>query len=194
MPKGPEPQISIPAEGLARAVPNERELQEEEPARDRGAAVGVSVGGEGASSKRAVVLYDYDAAEENEISLAEGQVVGEIDMVDEDWWAGRNAAGEHGLFPSNYVELMEDTEVAQSPGGAPADGPELEHQPSQALAQGPGGAAIALYDYEAVEENELSFPEDAIIEDLEFPDEDWWLGTYNGNRGLFPSNYVELRQ
>ncbi|KAG0124710.1 hypothetical protein HOY82DRAFT_617655 [Tuber indicum] len=190
----PEPQISMPAESLARAVPDERELQEEEPARDRGAAVGVSAGGEGASGKRALVLYDYDAAEENEINLVEGQVVGEIDMVDEDWWAGRNAAGEHGLFPSNYVELMGDTEVAQSPRGAPADSPEPEHQPPQPQAPGSGDTAIALYDYEAAEENELSFPEDAIIEDLEFPDEDWWLGTYQGNRGLFPANHVELRQ
>ncbi|KAG0637958.1 hypothetical protein HOY80DRAFT_907008 [Tuber brumale] len=188
------PQISLPAESLAHTVPNERELQEEEPARDRGAAIGVSVGDEGANGKRAVVLYDYDAAEENEISLVEGQVVGEIDMVDEDWWAGRNAAGEHGLFPSNYVELMGDTEVALSPPGAPADSPEPEYQPSQPQAQGSGETAIALYDYEAAEENELSFPEDAIIEDLEFPDEDWWLGTYKGNRGLFPANHVELRQ
>ena len=79
----PEPQISMPAESLARVIPSERELEEEEPARDRGAAVGVNAGLEGASDKKAVVLYDYDAAEENEISLVEGQVVGEIDMVDE---------------------------------------------------------------------------------------------------------------
>jgi len=75
----PEPQFSIPAESLAHIVTKERgPPEEEEPARDRGAAVGI-----GASGKRAVVLYDYDAAEENEISLVEGQVVGEIDMVDE---------------------------------------------------------------------------------------------------------------
>jgi hypothetical protein len=26
----------------------------------------------------------------------------------------------------------------------------------------------------------------------EFPDEDWWLGSYNGASGLFPANYVQL--
>lgn len=26
----------------------------------------------------------------------------------------------------------------------------------------------------------------------EFPDEDWWMGEYNGKQGLFPSNYVKL--
>ncbi|PWW79305.1 hypothetical protein C7212DRAFT_355347 [Tuber magnatum] len=189
----PEPHTAIPAEGLARVVPDERELQME-PTRDRGASAETSVGDEGAGGKRAVVLYDYDAAEENEIGLVEGQVVGEIDMVDEDWWAGRNAAGEHGLFPSNFVELLEDTEVTRSPPRAPAGSLEPDHQSSQPQGQGSSDVAVALYDYEAAEENELSFPEDAIIEDLEFPDEDWWLGTYKGNRGLFPANYVERRQ
>jgi hypothetical protein len=27
-----------------------------------------------------------------------------------------------------------------------------------------------------------------------FPDEDWWLGSFNGQSGLFPANYVELDQ
>jgi hypothetical protein len=26
----------------------------------------------------------------------------------------------------------------------------------------------------------------------EFPDEDWWLGSFNGQSGLFPANYVQL--
>ena len=28
----------------------------------------------------------------------------------------------------------------------------------------------------------------------EFPDDDWWLGEYNGRQGLFPANYVQLDQ
>jgi hypothetical protein len=39
---------------------------------------------------------------------------------------------------------------------------------------------------------ELSFPEGATIESLEFPDEDWWFGHYRGASGLFPANYVQL--
>lgn len=77
----PEPAISLPTESLGRIIPSERDLPEEEPARERSAVVGISAGGDG--GKRAVILYDYDAAEENEISLVEGQVVGEIEMVDE---------------------------------------------------------------------------------------------------------------
>lgn len=39
---------------------------------------------------------------------------------------------------------------------------------------------------------ELSFEEGATITNLEFPDEDWWFGHYNGASGLFPANYVQL--
>jgi hypothetical protein len=39
---------------------------------------------------------------------------------------------------------------------------------------------------------ELSFPEDAKITNLEFPDDDWWFGHFKGQSGLFPANYVQL--
>lgn len=39
---------------------------------------------------------------------------------------------------------------------------------------------------------ELSFPEGATVSGLEFPDDDWWHGHYNGASGLFPANYVQL--
>lgn len=61
----------------------------------------------------------------------------------------------------------------------------------------------------APEDNEISFPEGAKITNLvsipssvtgrfvtksaqEFPDDDWWMGEYEGKSGLFPANYVQL--
>jgi len=89
--------------------------------------------------------------------------------------------------------------------------PEPEPEPAAAaaaIAKGP--SAVAQYDYDAAEGNEISFPDGAIIEDIvsfqgcldghmlirwqAFPDDDWWEGTYDGHRGLFPANYVELRE
>ncbi|CCF60329.1 hypothetical protein KAFR_0J02650 [Kazachstania africana CBS 2517] len=54
--------------------------------------------------------------------------------------------------------------------------------------------AIAEYDYEAGEDNELTFEENDKIINIEFVDDDWWLGELekNGEKGLFPSNYVNL--
>lgn len=196
----PEPESSIPIESLSRVVPQEDDLEDEEPARVRSETVGVGAGGEtveGSAGRRALILFDYEATEPNEINLVEGQIVGEVDMVDEDWWAGRNVQGEHGLFPSNYVELIEgDEEEQDPPPSRPEDRTSVESPPPQEeehqATNGP--SAIAQYDYAATEDNELSFPDEAIIEDIEFPDDDWWLGTYGGKRGLFPANYVELRK
>ncbi|CCD26591.1 Abp1p NDAI_0I00220 [Naumovozyma dairenensis CBS 421] len=54
--------------------------------------------------------------------------------------------------------------------------------------------ATAEYDYDAGEENELTFVENDKIINIEFVDDDWWLGELekNGEKGLFPSNYVSL--
>lgn len=52
--------------------------------------------------------------------------------------------------------------------------------------------AIALFDYQAGDDDEISFDPDDVITNLEFVDEGWWRGTCHGGHGLFPSNYVEL--
>lgn len=112
-----------------------------------------------ASGKRALISYDYEKAEDNELELIEGEYVTNIEMVDEDWWMGTNSRGESGLFPSNYVELVEDEEEE-----APAPVPAAPAPAAPAQASGP--TATAIYDYEAAEDNELSFEEGATITDL----------------------------
>ncbi|KAK4101763.1 hypothetical protein N658DRAFT_54393 [Parathielavia hyrcaniae] len=169
--------------------------------------------------KKALVQYDYEKAEDNEIDLQEGEYVTSIEMVDDDWWMGTNGQGESGLFPSNYVELVDDDDegaVAHQPSPpapAPAPAPPPAPAPQEPEPEGDGPTATAQFDYEAAEDNgmpsrvsapscggailtepgtELSFPEGAKIAGLEFPDEDWWFGHYRGKSGLFPANYVQL--
>jgi len=108
---------------------------------------------------RAVIQYDYEKAEDNEIELVEGDIVTNIEMVDEDWWMGTNSRGESGLFPSNYVELIGDDEpeqpasAAAPPPPVPAAEPEPEPQAPAAAQADAGHTAVALYDYEAAEDN-----------------------------------------
>ena len=132
-----------------------------------GAAAANANPGAGVAGKRALVQYDYEKAEDNEIELHEGEYVENIEMVDEDWWMGQNSQGETGLFPSNYVELVEDDDAAAGgaapPPPAPArDEPTAAHAPPAPAAAG-GQTATAQYDYEAAEDNELSFPDGAKI-------------------------------
>lgn len=55
-------------------------------------------------------------------------------------------------------------------------------------------SAIALYDYQAAADDEISFDPDEIITNIEMIDEGWWRGTCRGNTGLFPANYVQLQE
>jgi len=52
--------------------------------------------------------------------------------------------------------------------------------------------AVALYDYQAGDDDEISFDPDDVITNIEMIDEGWWRGTCRGVHGLFPANYVEL--
>ncbi|KAF9699366.1 hypothetical protein EKO04_002355 [Ascochyta lentis] len=203
------------AASQARDVSPEPKVEAKDPARGAGVAVaagtfgaaavagaaaGAAVGSSGqddsgagaGAGKRAVILYDYEKAEDNEVELREGDHVSDIDMVDEDWWMGTNSEGERGLFPANYVELVEGDDDAGAAPPLPSHPSAPEEVESPAAAHSAGPTATAIYDYEAAEDNELSFPEGATITGVEFPDEDWWLGNYNGASGLFPANYVQL--
>lgn len=175
---------SVPAASLSKAIDNARPHLEEEPQVEdddpaRGAAesaadttFGAGAGrssGPGASvgGRRALIQYDYEKAEDNEIELREGEYVTDIEMVDEDWWMGQNSKGETGLFPSNYVELVEGDDEGAAPGPAPTQ-PQEELAPPAGPPAPAGGAAdgqtaTAQYDYEAAEDNELSFPDGAKI-------------------------------
>lgn len=43
-------------------------------------------------------------------------------------------------------------------------------------------------------DDEISFDPDDVITNIEMIDDGWWRGLCKGRFGLFPANYVELRQ
>ena len=59
----------------------------------------------------AVALYDYQAADETEISFDPGQIISHIDQIDPGWWQGLGPDGNYGLFPANYVEIIDNKEL-----------------------------------------------------------------------------------
>ncbi|XP_041935548.1 hematopoietic lineage cell-specific protein isoform X1 [Alosa sapidissima] len=69
---------------------------------------------------------------------------------------------------------------------APADDNEYEELPA-------GTTAVALYDYEGQDDDEISFDPDDIITNIEMVDESWWKGTCHGRTGLFPASYVQQK-
>ncbi|KAF9351249.1 hypothetical protein BGX34_000707, partial [Mortierella sp. NVP85] len=152
-------------------------------------------------SVSAIVLYSYEKAEENEMSLVEGEIIRNVTELDVGWWSGESEDGTRsGLFPANYVKLIEGTTATS--GSHEHEQHYQEHEDVLAQshhdnaheqftgAHGTGNqktSAVALYDYQAGEPNEISFVEGETIVDIDFVTEDWWSGkNESGGVGLFP--------
>nr|ODN85949.1 hypothetical protein L203_04448 [Cryptococcus depauperatus CBS 7841] len=165
------------------------------------------------AGKKAKVLFEYEAAEDNEISLKEDEVITQIEELDEGWWSGVNSIGQSGLFPANYVEVISDGgEMPLVPAPVPPPTPPpiepVAHNQAQiesasvpppppppppatvSTVATEGLVMLAAYDYEAGEDNEISFREGDRIIQIEKVDPDWWQGICNGKEGLFPAAYV----
>nr|CUU97407.1 hypothetical transcript [Hymenolepis microstoma] len=52
------------------------------------------------------------------------------------------------------------------------------------------GTARAQFDFEAAEDNEISFKEGDIITLIDISDQNWWKGRIRGTEGLFPAQFV----
>lgn len=171
----------VPTESLARAVPPPQPDEDDEPEAGpdpgRVAAQAAAVSGVGAtvpepqtdgSGERARAEYDYDAQEDNEVSFQEGEILTDIQKVDPDWWVVTNSRGQQGLVPANYLTIIEDEDpIPSSSQRLPESAPATAATPvASATAASDGKTAKAMYDYEAGEDNEISFPEDAVITNI----------------------------
>ncbi|XP_074129407.1 src substrate cortactin isoform X6 [Sminthopsis crassicaudata] len=121
-------------------------------------------------------------------------------------YKGRSAAYSGPEQESEYTAVQADYQEAVSQRGV-AQEPEAVYETADSMAPNQeeentydeyendlGITAIALYDYQAAGDDEISFDPDDIITNIEMIDDGWWRGVCKGRYGLFPANYVELRQ
>lgn len=54
--------------------------------------------------KQYKALYSYTASEADEVSLQEGDLISDVEPIDDGWMFGRNLrTGQRGMLPANYV-------------------------------------------------------------------------------------------
>ncbi|XP_078484092.1 drebrin-like protein B isoform X2 [Ciona intestinalis] len=89
---------------------NQQQYEEQQPYEDQHVDTGhySEVSGQYQESAQcsAEAMYDYQAADDTEISFDPGDVITDIEQIDEGWWRGTAPNGSNGLFPANYVTLL----------------------------------------------------------------------------------------
>lgn len=98
---------------------------------------------------------------------------------------------------SNVGDVQETANHAQAPEEAPVNPAVLAGNEDYNLAEyieDTKVQAIALYDYQASAEDEISFDPNDIITHIEMIDEGWWRGLCRNRYGLFPANYVQVQE
>ena len=72
---------------------------------------------QGKKTRRAKVTFSYAADNIDELSLEPGQIVEVLEEEEEGWWRGK-VGGKEGVFPSNFVEIVEEDESVKPAGPA----------------------------------------------------------------------------
>ncbi|XP_031428583.1 F-BAR and double SH3 domains protein 2-like, partial [Clupea harengus] len=154
------------------------------------------------------VLYSYQASQPDELTIEEQEVLEVIDDGDmEDWVKAKNRAGQVGYVPEKYLQLPSSNSLmsmlqslaaldtrSHSSSTSTEQEPELTNLVPNTVPNGDSSVtfAKALYDYEAQTQDELAFPEGAIIRILSRNEDDgFWEGEFNGRVGVFPAVLVE---
>ncbi|XP_030254347.1 SH3 domain-containing kinase-binding protein 1 isoform X2 [Sparus aurata] len=148
----------------------------------------------------AVVEFDYEAQQDDELSLTVGDIIVNIRRDDGGWWEGE-LGGRRGLFPDNFVREIKK-EAKRDGGQASMIKSELSNGRASPVSDpgvrpGRKGEQIrkrrckAAFSYVPQHEDELELKIGDVIEIIAEVEEGWWEGFLNGKTGMFPSNFTK---
>ncbi|XP_062243564.1 SH3 domain-containing protein 19 isoform X1 [Platichthys flesus] len=154
-----------------------------------------------ASGPRCVARFDFEGEHSDELSFSEGDVIQLKEYFGDDWARGQNGVNT-GIFPLNFVEVVEDLPPPPSrqqtgprsvplPGMVASPGANIEMAKPAQASQSSVDWVVALYDYGGSSEEELSFQQGDCILLTQHINAEWSCGRLSGREGMFPRAFVE---
>ncbi|XP_056346651.1 SH3 domain-containing protein 19 isoform X4 [Oenanthe melanoleuca] len=137
---------------------------------------------------RCVARFEYIGDQKDELSFSEGETIILKEYINEEWAKGE-LRGTSGIFPLNFVEVIEDL-----PGTGTETAVKNEMEFSSSLSQNNRRSVEwceALHDFTAETKDDLSFKKGDYIQILEQVDLEWYRGRLNGKEGIFPAIFVQ---
>ncbi|CDQ87421.1 unnamed protein product [Oncorhynchus mykiss] len=154
------------------------------------------------SGPRCVARFDFEGEQSDELTFSEGDVIQLKEYMEEEW--ARGQIGAHtGIFPINFVDIIEDLPPLPQPQRQQSFPTKMAlpgmvsstktQEAAKPIQSGSSGVewAVALYDFVGQAEEELSFQQGDRILVTQHVDSEWCYGRLNGREGFFPTAFVE---
>uniref|UniRef100_A0A8C5IV96 Intersectin 1 n=1 Tax=Junco hyemalis TaxID=40217 RepID=A0A8C5IV96_JUNHY len=183
-----QPSLTVPSAGQLR------QRSAFTPATVTGSSPSPVLGqGEKVEGLQAQALYPWRAKKDNHLNFNKNDVITVLEQQDM-WWFGE-VQGHKGWFPKSYVKLIsgpirKSTSMDSGSSESPASLKRVASPAAKAAVA--GEEYIAMYTYESSEQGDLTFQQGDLIL-VTKKDGDWWTGTLGDKSGVFPSNYVRLK-
>ncbi|KAH8383576.1 hypothetical protein KR009_009348, partial [Drosophila setifemur] len=141
----------------------------------------------------AIVEYEYAAKEPDELDLHKGAIIHRIKQMPGGWWQGTlKSTGTTGMFPDNFVRIMDNSISSNVNGNGSGDhsdeGTAVQLRDKSATSN---RRCKVIYSYTQVNDDELTLAVGDVIEFLGEVEEGWWRGRLRTKVGVFPSNFVQ---
>ncbi|KAM6269736.1 LOW QUALITY PROTEIN: SH3 domain-containing protein 19 [Porphyrio hochstetteri] len=137
---------------------------------------------------RCIARFEYIGDQKDELSFSEGETIILKEYVNEEWAKGE-LRGMSGIFPLNFVEVIEDL-PGRGTGEALKNKVEVSSSPPQNNSCSVDWCE-ALHDFTAETKDDLSFKKGDYIQILEQVDSEWYRGRLNEKEGIFPAVFVQ---
>ncbi|KAM4809440.1 SH3 domain-containing protein 19 [Rhinophrynus dorsalis] len=141
---------------------------------------------------RCKARFEFIGDQKDELSFSEGDVISLKEYISEEWARGE-LRGQTGVFPINFVEIIEDLPAFGSNKSA-SDTVDLQKTKLSGPATQPmsGEWCEALYDFAAEADEDLPFKKGDKILITERLDSEWYKGRLNGKEGILPAAFVQI--